>query len=253
MDRFPWPLPLPGRDVRLQLVNPARKRFRTAAWMGAAGLFCMVLGPVRGDRGEYGAMIALCGGALFILAVVGGLIGLRHAFRRDLVLIVDREGVTVPRILNFLGGIRRATWAQIAGTSLVTKDGIYTGIVDAVGKLGLGQDQLPEGWNVSELMWRIQVRLLLVHHAGDLDPLQAAGLEALGIYGSAAEGAVVVAESDGPTVIDLVATPDEYLAQVASYPAEHKVLVRSDAVTAWTTRAAQNLVELRMAIPPRTT
>ncbi len=254
MDRFPWPLPLPGREVRLELVNPARRRFRTAAWIGALGLLFLALGPVRGDHGPYGAMVGLCGFTLFILACVLGLMGLRHAFRRDVVLVIDREGVTLPRVLYFLGGVRRANWAQIEGTSLSTRDGIFTGVVDArPSTLSLGQDQLPPGWNVSELMWRIQVRTLLARREGQLNPLEAAALEALGIYGPTAEGAVVALEPDGPTVLDLVRSPDEYALQLQSYPAEHKLVVGGDATTAWRARVPQNLVELAVKIPPRST
>jgi hypothetical protein len=222
--------------------------------MGAAGLVCLGLGPATGDRGVYGAMVALAGGALFIMACLVGSIGLRHAFRRDLLLIVDREGLTVPRVLNFLGGVRRCTWAQVSATALGTKDGVYTGIVEVErAKLSFGQDQLPEGWNVSELIWRIQVRQQLAHRLGQLDPLQATGVEALGVYGTAAEGAVITPEADGPAVIDLVKGPEEYLAQLATYPPDHKVLVRSDSAAAWKARAPQQLVELAIPIPPRTT
>jgi hypothetical protein len=254
MDRFPWPLPLPGRDVRLELVNPARKKFRTAAWIGALGLLFMALGPVRGDHGPYGAMVAICGGLLFVLASCLGLMGLRHAFRRDIVLTVDRDGITVPRVLHFLGGVRRASWAQIGGTSLRMKDGVFTGLVDVDrSKLSLGQDQLPAGWNVSELMWRIQVRTELARRDGHLDPLQAAAAEALGIYGKTAEGAVVALEPDGPTVVDLVSSPDEYLLQLPSYPPEHQVIVGSDVATAWKARVSHKLRELSLQIPARTT
>ncbi len=254
MERFPWPLPLPGRDVRLALVNPARKKFRTAAWMGAAGIFCMALGPVTGDRGVYGAMVALCGGALFVMACFLLTVGLRHAFRRDLVLVIDGEGVTVPRILNYLAGTRSATWAQIQGTSLRTREGVFTGIVEAGrARLTIGQDLLPEGWDVTELMWRIQVRMQLARLDRKPDPLQAAGVEALGIYGPTAEAAVVASDADGPNIVDLVKGPDEYLAQLSSYPQGHKVLVRSVATAAWKERAPQSVVELSTPIPPRVT
>jgi hypothetical protein len=254
MDRFPWPLPLPGREVRLELVNPARKRFWTAAWIGGLGFLFMAIGPVRGDHGPYGAMVGLCGFTLFVLACFLGLMGLRHAFRRDVVLVIDREGVTVPRVLYFLGGLRRATWADIQGTSLQTRDGIFTGVVQAGrSQLSLGQDQLPQGWNVSELMWRIQVRALLARHDGHLDALQAAAVEALGIYGPTAEGVVVVLEPDGPAVVDLVKSPEEYVLQRASYPAEHKVIVGGEVAAAWKERASQNLLDLSVPIPPRST
>ncbi len=199
-----WPQPPPGHGAVIQLVNPAPRLLRGAALFAGLG----VAGGAFGWQfaGWEGVMVFGAGWVLlaaFVLAVA-----LRHLGRDDLQLVLDAQGLAVPRILYLQGGVQRVAWADVASATLLLENQHFVGRIEASDgrRLRIGQDHLPPGWDVRDLLFRVEVRASLARR-GHLSEINAAVAEALVIAGRPG-GAVWVIEGPDGVVVEAILDPE---------------------------------------------